>query len=318
MTMLLANSAQAQTTIEVSYFPGPTTAQIYAGIEHGFFAKEGIAVHPDPTNGSVAQITAMLDDKYQIGFGGLDDVIGYDVGQGEVPVKAKPDLFAFMGTDTGSLFVTTAPEVKTIEDLRGKTVAVDAKLTGFAFVLYHIAALHGLKPGDYTVLSVGSSQKRFEALSQGHAQAAMLFKPVADQLAGKGFHETVAVNQVLPHYQAAVALARRGWATLHRGDLVGFIRAYLAATRWFLDPANKDDVIATMLAHTPGMAAPAAEGSYAVATGTASATGPIGVIDTAGVVTAVKLRREYGEPRKKMGDPKQFYDLSYYRAAVRK
>ncbi len=317
MMLVTSIAAQAQTKIEVSYFPGPTTAQLYAGIEKGYFAKEGIAVNPDPTNGSVAQITAILDDKYQIGFGGLDDVIGYDVGQGEVPVKGKPDLFAFMGTDTGSLYVTTAPEVKTIEALRGKTVAVDAKLTGFAFVLYHIAALHGLKPGDYNVLSVGSSQKRFEALSQGQAQAAMLFKPVADQLAAKGFNETLAVSSVMPHYQAAVALARRSWATTHRADLVRFIRAYIAVTRWFLDPNNKGAVIGIMVAHTPGMTPQAAAGSYAVAASAASATGPIGVIDTKGVTAAVKLRQEYGEPKKKMGDPKQFYDLSYDKAATK-
>jgi len=109
--MVVAGTAHAQTKLEVSYFPGPTTAQLYAGIEKGFFAKEGLSVNPDPTAGSVAQITAILDGKYDLAFGGLDDVIGYDVGQGEVPVKVKPDLFAFMGTDTGSLYVTTAPEV---------------------------------------------------------------------------------------------------------------------------------------------------------------------------------------------------------------
>ena len=314
-SMFFGGIAGAQTPIAISYFPGSGAGPIFAGIEQGFFAKEGLAVTAEATSGSVAQITAMLDDRYQIGFGGLDDVIAYDVGQGEVPVKHKADLFAFMGTDSGSLHLVTAPDVPNIKALKGRTVAVDAKTTGFAFVLYRIAALNGLKPGDYDVLSVGSSQKRLEALSQGRAQAAVMFKPVADQLAAKGFHDLMPISDVLPHYQAAVALARRSWALPHRRALVGFIRGYIAASRWFLDPANKDGAIALLVKYTPGASPQAAAGVYAAAVAFANAAA-IGRIDRAGVATAVSLRETYGEPRKKLGDPRQFYDLSYYRAAT--
>lgn len=313
-----AGLCQAQTKIAVSYFPGPGTGPVFAGIERGTFAKEGLSVDPESTNGSVAQITAMLDDKYQVAFGGLDDVSGYDVGQGEVPIKVKADLFAFMGTDSGSLHLVTAPEVKTVEALKGRTLAVDAKTTGFAFVLYRIAALHGLKPGDYNVLSVGSSQKRFEALSSGQAQGAVMFKPVADLLAAKGFNDLMPVSQVFPHYQAAVVLARRSWAVPHRRALIGFIRAYLDSMHWFIAPANKEAAIALLMKYTPNLSRQGAEASYATTIAIISPRGPIGSIDPAGVATAVKLREAYGEPKKKLGDPHQFYDLSYYRAALRR
>lgn len=308
--------ACAETKIAVTYFPGTGAGPIFAGIDQGFFGKESLAVTAEPTNGSVAQITAILDDRYQIGFGGLDDVIGYDAGQGEVPIKQKPDLFAFMGTDSGSLHLVTAPDVTSVEGLKGRTLAVDAKTTGFAFVLYRIAALHGLKPGDYQLLSVGSSQKRLEALMQGQAQAAVMFKPVADQLASKGFHDLMSISDVFPHYQAAVVLARRSWATPHRAALVGFIRGYIAAARWFLTPANKDAAIALLAKYTPGAPPQAASGVYAASIAVTSVTSAIGRIDPAGVATAVKLREAYGTPRKKLGDPRRFYDLSYYRAAT--
>jgi ABC-type nitrate/sulfonate/bicarbonate transport system substrate-binding protein len=312
-----AGATQAQTKIAVSYFPGPGSGAVFAGIERGFFAQQGLAVSADPTNGSVAQITAMLDDKYQVAFGGLDDVIGYDVGQGEVPIDKKADLFAFMGTDSGPLHLVTAPDVKTVESLKGRTVAVDAKTTGFAFVLYRIAALHGLKAGDYAVLSVGSSQKRLEALSQGQAQGAVMFKPVADLLAAKGFNDLMAVSDVFPHYQAAVALARRSWATHHRAALAGFIHAYVEATRWFLAPPNKEAAIALLMKYTTGLSRPGAESSYATSIAVSNRSGPVGRIDPAGVATAVTLREAYGEPRKNLGDPRKFYDLSYYRAALK-
>jgi len=309
--------ALTQSKIAVSYFPGPAAAPIFVASAHGSFAEEGLAVTAAPTEGSVAQITAMLDDKYQIGFGGLDDVIGYDVGQGEVAVAGRPDLFAFMGTDTGTLHLVAAPGIKTVESLKGKTLAVDAKSTGFAFVLYRIAALHGLKPGDYSVLSVGSSQKRFAALAQGEAQAALLFKPVADQLLAKGFADVMEVSSALPHYQAAVALARRSWAEKHRAQLTGFIRAYVAATRWLADPANKAEAIAILMKDMPNLSPAAAQGTYAAAASLGSA-GAIGRMDLQGVATVVALRAEYGAPKKKkLGDSHRFYDLSYYRTAMK-
>jgi ABC-type nitrate/sulfonate/bicarbonate transport system substrate-binding protein len=311
-----APPTHAETAIAVTYFPGTGAGPIFAGIDQGFFAKEGLAVTAESTNGSVAQITAILDNRYQIGFGGLDDVIAYDAGQGEVPIKQKADLFAFIGTDSGALHVVAAPDVTGIEGLKGRTLAVDAKTTGFAFVLYRIAALHGLKPGDYQVLSAGSSQKRLEVLTQGQAQAAVVFKPVADQLAAKGFHDLMPISDVFPHYQAAVVLARRSWAVPHRAALVGFIRGYIAATRWFLTPANKDAAIALLAKYTPGASPQAVAGVYAASLAVTSATSAIGRIDPAGVATAVALRDTYGTPKKKLGDPRGFYDLSYYNAAT--
>lgn len=305
----LANAAEP---LAVSYFPGPSMGPLFAGIENGAFAKEGLAITAESTSGSVAQITAMLDGKYQIAFSGLDDAIAYDVGEGEVPIAGSADLIAIMGTDSGALHLVGAPEVKRVEDLRGRTVAVDAKNTGFAFVLYHVAALHGLEPGAYSVLSVGSSQKRLEALTQGKAQGAVMFKPVADLLAARGFNDLLAVSDVLPHYQAAAVLARRGWAASHRRAVVAFIRTYVAQARWFLDPANKE-AATRILMRSMNLSQPAAAAGLAASP---NPGGSIGRIDAAGVAAAVTLRETYALPKKALGSPRKFYDLSYYRAAV--
>jgi len=307
-----AASAPAAEPVHVSYFPGPSIGPLFAGIEDGAFAKAGLAVSAEPTTGSVAQITAMLADKYQIAFSGLDDAIAYDVGEGEVPIAGTADLIAILGTDSGALHLVAAPEVRRVEDLRGRTVAVDARNTGFAFVLYHIAALHGLAPGTYSVLSVGSSQKRLEALTQGKAQGAVMFKPVADRLAARGFNDLLAVSDVLPHYQAAAVLARRGWAKAHRRAVVAFIRVYVSEARRFLDPANREAAIGILMRSMNLSHAAAAAGLAA----TPNPGRAVGRIDAAGVAAAVTLRETYAEPKKPLGDPRRFYDLSYYRAAA--
>lgn len=307
----LPGGARAEAALGVSYFPGPAIAPVFAGIERGTFARDRLGVSAEPTAGSVAQITAMMAGKYQIAFGALDDGVAYDVGQGAVPLAGKTDFVAVMGTDAGPLHLVTAPDVKRVADLRGRTVAVDARNTGFAFVLYRVLASHGLRPGDYAVLPVGSSQARIAALGEGKAQGAVMFKPAADQLAAKGFHDLLDVRSVLPHYQSATVLVRRSWAARNRDVLVSFLRDYLASVHWMTEPGNAAEAVAIVM-RALHIGEPGARAVIAAL----PRGGDIGRIDPAGVAAAVRLREAYGEPKRRLGDPRLFYDLSYYRAAL--
>ena len=313
---LAAAPAAAETTLEVSHFPGGGTWPIYAGNAQGYFAAEGLAIHLDPVTGSVMQITATMDGKYDLGLTALDNVIAYDAGQGEAPLKATPDLFAFMGGEAASMHLVTAPAVKQIADLKGKTFAVDAKGTGFAFILYRVAAMGGVKQGDYTILAVGSSQKRLDALTGGQAQATLLNRPFDGFAIQKGFTDLADIHKVFPHYQANIGMARRAWAKDHRATLVAFIRAYVKGSRWIFDPANKAAAIALLVQNTPNLALPQAEAIYTETTRKGGVGSPSVALDPAGVATVVKLRSDYAVPKKTL-DPHDFYDLSYYREALK-
>jgi len=313
---LMAMPALAATKLEVSLFPSAGWV-LHVGIAEGYFAKEGLEVHPNPITSSVAQITGMMDGKFDLGLTALDNVIAYDAGQGAAPLKEKADLFAFMGGEGGGLHLITAPEIKTIEALKGKPLAVDAKTTGFAFVLYHILETHGLKQGDYELVAVGSSQKRFEALVDKKAAGGLLDRPFDSFAKAKGFNDLAAMSKVLPRYQSSVGMARRAWAKDHRDALVGFIRGYVQASLWLFDSRNKDAAIGILLKQTPNLTRETAEHIYADTTGPDSITSPMAAMDPKGVATVVALRSRYGEPKHKL-EARQFYDLSYYRAALGK
>ncbi len=307
--------ARAETKLEVSLFPSAGWI-LNIGVAQGYFVEQRLAVHPDPVTGSVQQISGMMDGKYDLGLTALDNVIAYDVGQGGAALKEKPDLFAFMGGEGGGLHLIAAPEVKTIESLKGKTLAVDAKTTGFAFVLYHILAQHGLRQGAYELLAVGSSQKRFDALVDGKAAGGLLDRPYDAFATAKGFNDLAAMRKVLPHYQSSVGMARRAWAKDHRDALIGFIRAYVKASLWLFDASHKEAAIDLLMKNTPNLPRETAENIYRDTTGPDSAVSPLAAMDEAGIKTVVDLRAAYGEPKKKLGSAKQFYDLSYYRTAL--
>jgi ABC-type nitrate/sulfonate/bicarbonate transport system substrate-binding protein len=312
---LAVSPAGAQTKLEVSHFPGAAWVAVI-GQNEGFFAREKLDVHLDPIRGSVEQINGMMSGKFDLGLTALDNVIAYYAGQGAQEVQQPTDLFAFMGGEQLALKLMASPDVKSIEGLKGKTLAVDAKNTGFAFVLYSALAKHGLKAGDYSVLPVGSSQSRLDAITSGKAQAAGLNRPFDAIALTKGAVNLGDMRKLFPHYQASAGMARRSWAAQHRETLVAFIRAYVNSSLWLFDATHKAAAIDLLVKNTQGLSPEQAADIYRDTVGKGGIGAPKAALDPAGVATVVKLRNEYGEPKKKL-NARDFYDLRYYKAATK-
>src|SRR5262249_20455725 len=134
--------AQGSKPLEVIAFGGGGNWPVWAAQDKGLFAKNGIAVNLSFTPNSVEQIRNLMSGKYDFGTTAYDNVVAYQEGQGETELSTPPDLFAFMGGYSGSLRFVTSPDVKTYAALKGKTVGVDAATTGFAFILYKLAAMN--------------------------------------------------------------------------------------------------------------------------------------------------------------------------------
>ena len=71
-----------------------------------------------------------------------------------------PDFFAFMGFTQGSVRLVVNPDLKSYQDLRGKTLAVDAVTTGYSLVLQKLLQAGGLEAGAYRLESVGGTAWR--------------------------------------------------------------------------------------------------------------------------------------------------------------
>src|SRR2546426_5054329 len=129
--------------VNVIVFPGGFNWPIWVAQEKGLFAKNGLDVKLTPTPSSVFQLTNLIEGKFDIAMTAIDNLIAYREGQGEEPVLG-PDLIAFMGGDNGFLRLVAVPEVKTLAALRNKTVSVDARTTGYAFMLFEMLERGGL------------------------------------------------------------------------------------------------------------------------------------------------------------------------------
>lgn len=310
-------SAQSAKPIELIVFPGGFNWPIWAADEKGFFKQNNVSVKITPTPNSMFQLTNLIDGKFDIAMTAIDNVIAYMEGQGSAPTQTRPDIFAFMGGDNGFLRLVAVPEVKSIADLKGKQLSVDALTTGYAFVLRKLVDKSGIGK-DVTYVSAGGVVQRFQALMEKKHAATLLISPFEVEAESKGFNRLANGSEALGAYQGLVGAARRDWAKANEAQVVGYIRGYVAALDWLYQPANKVEAIAILRKYAPNMAEQMATRSYDVLLDSKAGFTRGAALDEAGVRTVLDLRSEYGEPNKKLTEPGRYYDLGYYRKALAK
>jgi ABC-type nitrate/sulfonate/bicarbonate transport system substrate-binding protein len=307
--------AQQSKPIELIVFPGGFNWPVWIAEEKGFFARNGVAVKVTPTPGSAFQLTNLIDGKFDIAITAIDNVIAYSEGQGAAPTKETPDLIVFMGGDNGFLRLMAVPEVKTFADLKGKQISVDALTTGYAFVLLELLDKGGLKAGDYEIVTAGGVMQRFQTLMEKKHAATLLISPFEVNAEAKGFTRLANATDVLGAYQGLVGATRRAWAKEREGDLVGYIRAYLAALDWLFEPSNKAEAIAILRKNLPSMTEELARKSYDILTHPSNGFARRAELDVPGVKTVLAMRSKYSQPSKQLMDPAKYYDLHYYAKA---
>jgi hypothetical protein len=106
------------------------------------------------------------------------------------------------------LSLISAPEIKSLADLRGTTLSVDAMTTGYAFTLRRMLEKAGLKDGDYTLTSVGGMKERYEALLERKQAGSLLVPPFTLAALDRQFNELTTALALLGHFQGGVAVAR--------------------------------------------------------------------------------------------------------------
>ncbi len=313
----VAALAQSPARLEVIVFAGGFNWPIWVAQEKGFFRENGVDVNLTPTPGSVYQLVNLIDGKFDIAMTAIDNLIAYREGQGEDP-KIGSDLIAVMGADQGFLKLVSVPEVRSIAELRGKTVSVDARTTGYAFVLFEILDRNGLREPDYKVERAGGVLQRFQALMEKKHDATLLLSPFEIQAEARGFHTLASASDVLGPYQGLVAGVRRGWAEQNRPALIGYIRAYASAVEWLYDPVNKADAIAILRRNLPTMSPEAAEASYRLLLDPKTGFQRRAAVTVQGIDRVLALRAKWAEPKKELGPASKYYEPQYYDAAMKR
>jgi ABC-type nitrate/sulfonate/bicarbonate transport system substrate-binding protein len=318
---IVAVAVHAQTPtpapLRVVAFDGGWNLPIWAAQRQGFFEANGVSVQLIYTPTSAFLVTSLLDGKFDIALATIDNLIAYQEGQGEAKIADNPDLFAFMGGDSGFLSIVARPGIKDVAGLKGGTLSVDAMTTGFAFVLRELVVRGGLAETDVTFVRAGGTANRYRDLIAGKHDATLLRTPFELLARDRGF-VVLASAESLGAYQGTAGFARRSWARDHEAALVGFLRAYKAATDWLYDRKNRDVVEALLIANIRDMTPALARQSYDLLLADRGGLARDLAPDAAGIRNVLGLRTKYGTPQKTLTDPMKYVDLGYYEKAFAK
>jgi ABC-type nitrate/sulfonate/bicarbonate transport system substrate-binding protein len=314
-----AQTPPGTSTLNVIAFGGGVNWPIWVAQERGFLARQGLAVNLQFTPNSVELMQGLVGGRFDLAMAAIDNLVGYMEGQGEAPLPAPPDLFAFLGNQRGMLRVVAQPEVKTWADLRGQSVAVDALTTGFAFVLYRMMEMGGLGLNDVRLERLGATPMRVQALAEKRTAASIINAPLEAPLMARGYTRLGDATEALGAYQGTVGMAHRPWVRTANNEarLQGYTRAWVEAMDWLANPANRDEALAIYMR---GMRVeqPAAEGAYRLLlSNPREGLNPRGQLDVEGIRTVLRLRNQFGTPRKEIAiDPSRYIDERYWRAAT--
>jgi ABC-type nitrate/sulfonate/bicarbonate transport system substrate-binding protein len=309
--------APTPTPLRVIAFDGGWNIPVWAAQRQGFFEAQGVAVQLSYTPTSVFLITALLDGRFDLALGGMDNIVAYQEGQGEAKIADNPDLFGFLGSDGGFASVVAAPAVKTFADLKGKTLSVDAMTTGYAFVVREILLRNGLAENDVNFVRAGGTANRYRDLLAGKHDATLLRTPFELLARERGFNQ-LATAESLGAYEGTVGLARRSWASSHESALIAFMRGYRAGVDWIYDRKNRDVVEALLVANIRDMTPSLAKRSYDMLLADKGGVTRDIALDIEGIRTVLQLRSKFGMPQKTLTDPLKYVDLSYYEKAFGK
>ncbi len=289
----------------------------------GFYEKHGLEVEFGQVTSSTQQFQYLSDGQYDIVQTSPDNTANYRLNDHN-PIDKRVEAQGFLGLDYGMYLVVVAqPDVGSVEDLRGRTISVDAFDSGFAYVIYRILANHGLeRDRDYSVVSTGGVYDRYMAMVEHGADfaATLMSGGFETRAANRGFKLLESVHDISNPYLGVWAAARDEWLAANRDAAVRFVRAYLEGSAWVFDPANRDECLG-MLQRIPNTPPALAEQLYDVQLKPGVGNIPGGVIDPEGVRNVLSLRVEFGgfeQPQDieaLTGPGTDLFDLSYLDAA---
>jgi ABC-type nitrate/sulfonate/bicarbonate transport system substrate-binding protein len=295
--------AQAQLrTLQVNVFREDAAMAI--GRVKGFFAAEGLEVKVVRTANSTDQMRGLSNGTFQVVSTAFDNVLGWSGREGAELIAVAQII------DTAVYPVFVRPEIKQWNDLRGKKLAVDAVDTAFALVLRRVLLDKGLDftKGDYELIAVGNTPLRLESMKKGDTFAGVLTPPVDGQAAAAGMVRLGDSSQVLPGFPNTLFATSRGWAQKERAQLVGYLRAWLAALRWMrANPAEAQAILETEF-----------KVNAKVAAGFMQEMTTTGAINPAGLEQALQLRNGFGMTPLMGPAISRYYDSQYHEAAAKR
>jgi ABC-type nitrate/sulfonate/bicarbonate transport system substrate-binding protein len=230
-------TAELERVVVTTSDPNIAFGPLYVGIAKGFYREEGLDPQPQVirADASLAALATGQDVDYQTTAG--------TVARGAA--KGLPVKIVGLWYEKVVFFLIARPEIRTIQDLRGKVLGVTTYGASIDVVLRRLLRDNGIDPDtDVSIIQLGAGTGRLAAIAQG-AAVATLFNPPDNLIAEEyGLHR-------IPSAAEEVPLPFTGLGTSDRklqeqpGQVERMLRATLKTLRFMrAQPLEASDIIA--------------------------------------------------------------------------
>jgi NitT/TauT family transport system substrate-binding protein len=247
-------AAPAETTLRVPvvsrtifYLPAWTAEK------QGFFKQEGLDVKIEVYDASDKIFHDLRAGTHQIGIASIESVIADSYKGGKLRIVAgiakRPPHF-----------IIAQPEIKTLADLKGKTIGVVSMHEGTTFFVADIAKAGGFRLEDVKVEAVGGSPTRARLLKERKIDMGLQPYPLSYEAEAQGFTNLGAMAKLVPDYQFVSVMVDEIWAGANRAALVGFLKALRRGAEYMFEhPDESTELGAKELRTSPAFARRALE-----------------------------------------------------------
>jgi ABC-type nitrate/sulfonate/bicarbonate transport system substrate-binding protein len=214
----------------------------YIALDKGFLTDAGIDMELNFTSSPTSVMQQLTGGSIvvAVSVGATDPLQAIDKG-------ASLAIVRIIG-DSAPYALIAKPSIKTIADLRGKTISIgsDADITNVYF--QRMMEANGLHKGDYDTFQAGVAAARYAALQAGVADAALVLPPLNFHADKAGFHTIGLPFDYVKDFPFTCMVVLRPWAVAHEDIVRRIIKATDRSIAWFNDPANRPEAIKLLVA----------------------------------------------------------------------
>jgi ABC-type nitrate/sulfonate/bicarbonate transport system substrate-binding protein len=261
-------------------------------IREGYYEELGVTVEQQRIPSSAALLRALRDGDLDVALTSPDNIANFRLNKtGDRLLDAR--IIAAVD-QAGSISLIGRPGIDAPGQIRLGTVAVDARNSGFAFLLYELLNSQGLAPEvDYRVLEAGGTPSRFAALLAGSFEATILNAGFDVRAQAEGASLLIPTVDVIPDYLSTVLAARGEYIDQTPDPVSRFVSGFRRAMNYCLDPsrhANCADLVVSEWQVSPDVAARMVDAAAGARTGLV----PDAVIRPAQLEVVLELRKRWG------------------------
>jgi NitT/TauT family transport system substrate-binding protein len=300
--------------LRVNIFNTSSNLPLLAAVAKGYFANRDLTIEVQNTPNSDEQRAGLAAGKFDIAHAAVDNAVAMI----EAENGMGRDAVIVSGGDAGMNDFMVRSEINSIEDLRGKLLAVDAPNTAYALAAKKILKLNGLiENRDYSVKLAGGTGPRAAAMvADVQLAAGMINPPFSFTVLDKGLKSLGSQFDLLGPYQATGAYVMRPWAAQHADGLTRYLAAYIEGQRYVLNPANRVEMVALLMDRFK-LSQQVADGTYEALVKPGSGLASDARFNADGFKTVLAIRAEmegmWGGVPPASG---KYLDLSYYDKAI--